>query len=965
MIELNQFLKNYHRIKVYSCVVIVLLFVQSLAHANKLTSVNFNSNNYKIQNTITGKIVDESGVPLPGANIIVKGTNIGTVSDFDGLFSLEVPNENSVLIISFLGYQDKEVVLNGRSQIDVVLVESSETLDEVIVTGVFDKRTAMESSVAISVLKEGIIQRQVPVSATDLLKNVPGVYVNSSTGEIKNTIVSRGLGGYFYVSVQEDGLPVTNAKYNNYGPDYFLRSDLTLSRLEAVRGGTASILGNNAPGGIYNYVSKTGGSEFEAEIQAKYGLEGNGKNPYYRTDFNFGGPLKKDSDITYNIGGFWRQADGARYPGYPMNKGGQIKANLFKPFENGGLKLYIKYLDDRNSSFEFLPTVNFNKPELAPGVEQTNSVLIPSIKSYYELNQSGEYDTFNSEDLIHSKDFSIGTNFDYKFNNGFSIKNNFRLSEKTAFWNQTSIPYPIRVDDVIFYYLLNRAGAFGNYTFRDQATGQELMVVNQGLDFSTFQLKFDILSGSLPGDYAPNSLLFNPLTVFDNKVLEIVDQFMVTKEFKNMSFTAGGFYSNAHVQRSNSSGGITFPQLTSPIPSLTTITYNDGVNDYMITNSDGVALGGNGASSPTSLFELNQSQLAGFFGHNWKVSENLNIDWGLRYEKDWVIGENQLSEQYDLPVGGTDGNPFTLYDEKGGRLSDKVFSYDESMETFSYSFGFNYKFSNEFAIFGRFSQGELAADLSQFLSIDSDGSQGLLSPKPQRVQQIEGGVKVNRENYSLFITPFYTILDNIYQQSFGLEDASDPSSIYYTPVLYNKNRTVGIEFEGNVSIVDNVSVRGVFTYQNAKPLIAQTYNLGNAGRDDDTLVDLTTGNDDVGTILFRVSPTYNNGKFFSSIDWQFVGDRPANIAKAFDLPAYNQFDLGMGYEFSKNFRLQFNVNNIFNVIGVNAFAPPGGFPNSLNPEAFTKEQVAANPNAVYFTQSIPPRAYFLTASLRF
>ena len=89
----------------------------------------------------------------------------------------------------------------------------------------------------------------------------------------------------------------------------------------------ASILGNNAPGGIYNYVSKVGGHEFEAEIQSKFGLEGNGKNPYYRTDLNVGGPLVKGGTITYNIGGFWREADGARYPGYKMNKGGQLKAS--------------------------------------------------------------------------------------------------------------------------------------------------------------------------------------------------------------------------------------------------------------------------------------------------------------------------------------------------------------------------------------------------------------------------------------------------------------------------------------------------------------------------------------------------------------------------------------------------------------------------------------------------------------
>ena len=143
-------------------------------------------------------------------------------------------------------------------------------LDEVIVTGVFDQRTRLESSIAISTLKAKDIERLAPVSAADLLKNIPGVYVNSSLGEIRNTIYSRGVSvgsndgasGYYYVSMQEDGLPVTNATFTNFGPDFFLRADLTTSRVEAVRGGTASILGSNAPGGIFNYVSKTGGTEF-------------------------------------------------------------------------------------------------------------------------------------------------------------------------------------------------------------------------------------------------------------------------------------------------------------------------------------------------------------------------------------------------------------------------------------------------------------------------------------------------------------------------------------------------------------------------------------------------------------------------------------------------------------------------------------------------------------------------------
>jgi outer membrane receptor protein involved in Fe transport len=113
--------------------------------------------------------------------------------------------------------------------------------------------------------------------------------------------------------LQEDGLPIlsaqgTSATDPGLKPDGFLRADATIEKVEAVRGGTASILGANAPGGIFNYISKTGKSTFEGEVRTRYGLEGNGKNPYYRADVNVGGPLNASKNLTYNIGGFYRHA---------------------------------------------------------------------------------------------------------------------------------------------------------------------------------------------------------------------------------------------------------------------------------------------------------------------------------------------------------------------------------------------------------------------------------------------------------------------------------------------------------------------------------------------------------------------------------------------------------------------------------------------------------------------------------
>jgi outer membrane receptor protein involved in Fe transport len=81
--------------------------------------------------------------------------------------------------------------------------------------------------------------------------------------------------------------------------------------LESVRGGSASITGANAPGGIFNYVSKTGQASSN-EITYKFGLEGDGRNPFHRLDANFGGKL--GNNWYYKYGGFYRNAEGARSP---------------------------------------------------------------------------------------------------------------------------------------------------------------------------------------------------------------------------------------------------------------------------------------------------------------------------------------------------------------------------------------------------------------------------------------------------------------------------------------------------------------------------------------------------------------------------------------------------------------------------------------------------------------------------
>jgi iron complex outermembrane recepter protein len=366
---------------------------------------------------ITGKVIDKDGKPLAGATVKIKGTNKTTITNDQGNYTFTDVASNGTFIISHVGYAPYELKYTAGTDAKVSMQEYEKQEEEVIVTGVFDKRTALSSSIAITSLSSAQMAKLAPVSAAELLKNVPGTYVNASLGEVRNTVYSRGVTtgnndgrwGYDYVSMQEDGLPVTNTLFANHGPDFFLRADASLNKLEAVRGGSAAIVGPNAPGGIFNYISKTGTDKFEGEVRAKFGLEGNGKNPYYRADLDFGGPLSKN--VTYNIGGFYRTAQGAQYPGYQSNYGGQVKGNLLFKYKTGSLKFLVKLLDDHNLSQEALPTTGFADPKLVSGFTNTSTMLWSSLKQTVNVPNRGSVE-YDPSKLWHSQDKKVGLNWE-------------------------------------------------------------------------------------------------------------------------------------------------------------------------------------------------------------------------------------------------------------------------------------------------------------------------------------------------------------------------------------------------------------------------------------------------------------------------------------------------------------------------------------------------------------------------
>ncbi|WP_436489905.1 TonB-dependent receptor [Chitinophaga sp. ARDCPP14] len=926
-------------------------------------------------NLVKGIVHGADNEPLAGVSVIIRNnkTNFtsGTKSDTAGVFTFSgVPAGGPYSFsVTMIGYESQKLsgyTLKGGATFSLVvdMKPSATGLGEVVVTGVFDKRKKMEASVAISTISAAQASKLALVSASDILKNVPGVYVNSSLGEVRNTVYSRGVSvgsndgasGYYYVSMQEDGLPVSNITCSNFGPDYFLRADATVGRLEAVRGGTASILGANAPGGIFNYITKEGGDKTQGEVVAKYGLEGNGKNSFYRTDLNVGGPLGKN--WFWNAGGFYRYAEGARYPGYPMNNGGQFRGNLVKKYSSGSLKFYAKYLNDHNGWFEFTPTLGFTNPKPAPGFSETSNVLMPSIQQNFSINQTGQNAIYNNKDLIHSTDKSAGFNWEQRFGDGWTFSNAMRYSDKSTIWNTNGSVYPIQLTDQAIYTRMNTIGQPGTYHIRDLKNGRDLATV-ETLDGR----KFTVTQSNLPGgEVVPNSLFYEPLLFVSNKAKEYLDQFSLTKKMKNMSFTLGGFFGSTKLDRLNGRLGFALGTVEAQ-PQVVGITRtNPDGTTALVTNSNGVMTVNRVGQT---INHVTQNQLALFFGHNWQITPALNLDWGVRYETVRVKGYNSPSVANQDTAGGVDKNKLTLYDNAYA-TTPSTFNFNNSLNTFSYSAGLNYKINNHFSVYGRYSQGNKAPDLDLYINATSDFLVKTLDPQAQKVSQFELGIKAKTGNLSLFVTPFYSVLSHVP----NLQTFQNADQTNYNPLpVYNKYRTYGVEVEADYGFAKHFNIHGVITLQRSKALDFKTWLANNPGPQDDSLVTTFSGNetDNIARSMINITPSYNLDKFYAQFTWSYMGKRQANVANAFLLPSFSQFNFSAGYDISKSFRLSFIVNNIFNTYGVMSWSRPGSFNEALDRQGFTKQMYedAVKSNRPYSTVAIAPRAYFMTAAFKF
>lgn len=211
--------------------------------------------------TITGTVSDKNGEPIIGANILVKGTSIGTITDLDGKYSLDVP-ENAVLQISYIGYLNQEIPVKGQTTIDLRLVEDTQSLEEVVVVGYGVQKKGEVASAISSVKSENFVKVPTTDAAQLIRGQVAGLNVVTPDANPvgKSQISLRGAGTLISSSaplVLIDGIP---GDLDTVSPDAIEQIDILKD------GSAAAIYGTRGTNGVILITTKNAQGEMPTEI---------------------------------------------------------------------------------------------------------------------------------------------------------------------------------------------------------------------------------------------------------------------------------------------------------------------------------------------------------------------------------------------------------------------------------------------------------------------------------------------------------------------------------------------------------------------------------------------------------------------------------------------------------------------------------------------------------------------------
>jgi outer membrane receptor protein involved in Fe transport len=644
-------------------------------------------------------------------------------------------------------------------------------------TGVAKGRDLLDTAISASVLDDHDLAQLSVSSIAGIMQNIPGIRSETSDIDGFSAITIRGLPlaaeGSKFLQLQEDGLPVLEFGDIQFaGIDQFLRADLTLSQVQAIRGGSASTFASNSPGGLINFISKTGetaGGVLQVSSGVGFDLK--------RIDFAYGGPLGQG--WRFHAGGFYRSGEGPREIGFTGFSGGQIKANLTKEFGSGYIRFYGKYLDDRQPNYGTLPvrvTGTDADPEIGflPGYDiREQGYSSPLTRTYAEVDRNNNPTVLDTGDGLAAKVAALGLEAQFEIA-GWSVTNRFRFSDISG-QNNDNVPFVTA--PAPFFAGFGGPGARLTYA-GGPLTGQEIT-----------DARLLALSARIHADLESLDNVTNDLRA--SRVWDVGEGKLTT--------TAGLYNARQDIRM--------FWNFTSTLQDLAGGGRNAPVDLATATGlpltDAGTLAYGFAVGLPFTIYhnryDVGYDIVAPYGSVNYQIGK-LAIGASIRWDRGDVQGQvfsaNFGGGRIGVAPIDVNGNGQVSLPERTvpilplGQPAPVDYDYDY----LSYSAGVNYRFADSISAFARYSRGGRASAENAIGTETLDPLTG--RPRDPGVQvsivkQAEAGVKFRKGGLSAFLTGFWASTD---ERNFQISsNASGQAIVVPVERTYSAK---GLEFEG-------------------------------------------------------------------------------------------------------------------------------------------------------------------------
>lgn len=755
--------------------------------------------------------------------------------------------------------------------------------EEVFSTGVAKGRDRLDSATSTSALRAAEIDKIGARSIAEILRDIPGIRAEASTGEGSANITIRGLPiastGAKFLQLQEDGLPILEFGDIAFATaDTFLRADLNLAAVEAIRGGSASTFASNSPGGIVNFISKTGDTEGGA-VQLSAGLDYDMR----RIDFDYG--AKISPTLRFHVGGYYRDGEGPRATGFNSTRGGQIKLNVTKEFDGGYVRFYAKYMDDITPAYDIT----------AIGVSGTNT--------------DPKYKNIAGYDVRHDSLFSRN------YQSQLTLDGNNQVVRDDVTAGQHPIVKSVGIESKFAV-----AGWDVTEKFRYANMSNHYMGIyyTQFMPVAMMPAAFGAAGGSVRFASGPNAgaTVTNPTTLNGNGLgalmmladTDLNDLTNVTNDIRaSKVWNVGGNDLTTTVGLYSSHQTIDSDWNWATVLSGVAADGNSQLLDVVTATNVKVTQDGTlryGAPTPGQFrrgYRLGYTTNAPFASVNLKIG-GVSIGGSLRYDFGKAQGTVYGSDLGGgrVGVGPKDMNGdgvisvpemAVAFTPAAGAPVDYTYGY------LSYSAGINWRIAEPLAVFARYSRGGRAnADRIQFSPLVSTTTGKMVNQDNavDVVHQAEAGVKYRNENLTLNVTGFWAKAED-----------SNLDSTTGLPLLRDY-KAIGAEFEGSYR-------RGIFSIT-----AGATYTDAEITKDVITPANNGHTPQHQAKLIYQVTPQITTEQF--SVGAVIVGTTGsyATAANTLKVPGYTTTNAFVQFRPLDKVTLSLNASNLFDVIAITA-----------------------------------------------